>query len=40
MEDEFNTSAEASETVPVRAGALKRNGTVVIQGRPCKVRSL
>ncbi|MQL87408.1 hypothetical protein Taro_019944 [Colocasia esculenta] len=35
-----STDAGASKTYPQQAGAIRKNGYIVIKGRPCKVRAL
>jgi len=37
-DEEFDTvDSGASLTVPISAGSIKKNGHMVINGRPCKV---
>lgn len=35
-----NADAGASTTYPQQAGTIRKNGFIVIKGRPCKVKSV
>jgi len=37
MADDFDTGAEVSLTVPIRAGEIKKGMTVILKDHPCKV---
>jgi len=40
VDEDFETvDAGASMTVPISAGSIKKNGFMVINGRPCKVNN-
>lgn len=41
-EHQFESKADAgaSKTYPQQAGTIRKNGYIVIKGRPCKVRDL